>query len=729
MSFGVPAEREWLTAAEAAAEKLPELASSKSQVNRIITAAGIKTRSRCGRGGGREFHWTSLPREARDAYLKRHGKSIDTEDADARTRPAEIALKADARTLIVDAATAFIADSGKPKGEALETFCRLHNKKKTRLAPWVYEAEPKLALHQLRSWERAVRVHGAGALIDRRGRPKGTSKLARDRDLAVFVTAEIAARPHLSATGVLDAVRAKLRRELPLRTLQAFISDLRSQHAPMMKALNDPDRYRSHHKPAFGSRNAGSLRLNQLWEIDATRGDAMCLTHDGSRRRFTLTAVIDVRSRRAMVLVSSEPKAAATQALLRRAIVTWGFPETLKADNGKEFINRAVERFCRDAVITLKPCRPFSPEEKPHIERFFGTLNRDLFEKLPGYVGHNVAQRQAIEHRRSFAHRFGEEAQLVLETALSPEGLQARIDAWLNDVYERRPHDGDGMNGATPADVGLALAGDARALTNPRALDMLLFPAPDSSGIRVVVKSGVRVGNAFYVAPELGAHMGDRVFVRLDPHDASRIVVYSHDGSAFLCVAEDKTGIPPERLMRIAREAQALDRKRISSLRIDTKKVQRLFPGNLADRQLEDARGDGFSLATDSREAMIAAEAPRALIEHRRAADELARRDAPPKSIEPTQDEIDGAAEFFAERAAMNASQPEEIVQREGYTRPLLENDLDFWAWGQARKAAGLPVDHGDQQLLAELAASFDFQELVRIHAKRAKALGGASPS
>jgi hypothetical protein len=50
---------------------------------------------------------------------------------------------------------------------------------------------------------------------------------------------------------------------------------------------------------------------------------------------------------------------------------------------------------------------------------------------------------------------------------------------------------------------------------------------PDGHGIRVVGKRGVRVGNIFYIASELGEFMGQRVQVKLDPLDPAIAVPLS----------------------------------------------------------------------------------------------------------------------------------------------------------------------------------------------------------
>src|SRR5690606_6465766 len=95
-------------------------------------------------------------------------------------------------------------------------------------------------------------------------------------------------------------------------------------------------------------------------------------------------------------------------------------------------------------------------------------------------------------------------------------------------------------------------------IDDERALDMLLAEAPDTEGIRTVGKKGLRVENTHFIAPELGAYVGERVHVRLDPADMGRIIVYTLD-MKFICVA-------------VAPEREGIDRREIG---IAAKKIQR----------------------------------------------------------------------------------------------------------------------------------------------------------
>ena len=161
-------------------------------------------------------------------------------------------------------------------------------------------------------------------------------------------------------------------------------------------------------------------------------------------------------------------------------------------------------------------------------------MARDLFANLPGFTGHSVADAQALRARKSFAARRGEDAVETFGCTLSAEGLQTRCDIWCEAVYGREGH--DGLGGLSPFARAASWTGPVKRIPDERALDALLA-APAGDGWRTVGKSGIRLDNAAYIAPEIGPLVGERVRVRHDPADPDRIFVY-RAGGEFVCVAE-----------------------------------------------------------------------------------------------------------------------------------------------------------------------------------------------
>lgn len=276
--------------------------------------------------------------------------------------------------------------------------------------------------------------------------------------------------------------------------------------------------------------------------------------------RHTLIGAIDVFSRRARVFVSPTSRATAIAALLRRALLDWGVPETVRVDEGQDYVSRHVRRVLADLEIEPDILPPYSPERKPFIERFFGALTRGLLAYLPGFAGHDVAQRQAIRARRSFAQRRGETDADAFQVQLTAAGLQEQIDKWIETVYERQPH--GGLDKRTPFEVAAAAGQQVRRIEDERALDILLMAPPSGDTRRRVVKGAVKVDGGEYFAAELAPWSGFNVEVRLDPHD--RGVIYLMAGGVsphgvslepgqFICRAQDAARLGDSRAAEAAR--------------------------------------------------------------------------------------------------------------------------------------------------------------------------------
>ena len=343
---------------------------------------------------------------------------------------------------------------------------------------------------------------------------------------------------HLTAKHCHRTLIARLGHAPSQSTISHWLTARRRDCAYERSAVADPDRHRSHRKPAGGDAAAHIARLNQEWELDSTPADVICA--DGLR--YAVVVAIDIWSRRTRGLVAPTSRAAAIAALLRRCILDWGVPETVRTDEGADYTSRHVVGAIADLEIEHDICLPFAPDAKPFVERVIKTIGHDLFANLPGFTGHNVAQAQALRARKSFAARQGEDKCEAFRVALSAEELQACLDTWCDDLYGREPH--AGLGGLSPFERVTAWTGSVRRIGDARALDALLA-APADDGWRTVRKGGIRLGNVDYIAGPLGGIVGERVHVRRDPGDLDRIFVYLPAPSGperpgeFVCVAQD----------------------------------------------------------------------------------------------------------------------------------------------------------------------------------------------
>jgi putative transposase len=269
-------------------------------------------------------------------------------------------------------------------------------------------------------------------------------------------------------------------------------------------------------------------------------------------------------------------------------LIEWGVPERIKTDNGSDFRARFTQYLFNALGIEIEVCPPYSPQKKPHVERGIGTFQHDFCADLPGFIGHNVADRKVIEERRAFAQRLGLDDAGAFKVELTAQQFQARANAWAADDYATRQHSGIGC---TPFARAAAFKGVVRRIDDIRAVDVLLAPIAKGDGTRIVTKRGIRIEHRYYLTQLLPE---TRVFVRMDPADMGRVWLFSEDGAEFLgeAICPDVAGIDPAAAvveMRIYQK-RTLD-EMMAPLRREIKKRSQLDIADIFARQAAERAG------------------------------------------------------------------------------------------------------------------------------------------
>lgn len=573
-----------MTAAEIAAAKLPGMPTTKRGVAAKAQAEGwdqnpALARARQGRGGGFEYDVRILPTLARMALLQREisvGLPSVSQDEPPVEAPANLSDRAAreqaARLAIVRQFEQFAAGLPRLRHVAhLQLFQDKYNLRTLHIEPWVLEMVPAVSKRSLDRWRAARKAGDLGKLaVDRAQARKGTGVLdvANDGKVRTAVLALLAQNAHYSAGHIRGQIESIFGSSLwvpykgaapgmtksvpvpPVRTFQNFIATLKAENKVVLTKLTDPDRYRSTMLPAGVGALRHIIQPNMLWQIDASPIDALCT--DG---RHSIYACVDVFSRRAIVLVSKTPRAAAVALLLRKAIMAWGVPLTIKTDNGSDFVARDTQRLLVSLGIEQDVSDAYSPQQKGHIERFIRTFQHDFATLLPGFVGHSVADRKAIENRKSFAARLGQTEAETFDVKLSGLDVQRYADKWVATMYEQREH--YGLQGLSPVQKWNTANYRPRTV-DVRALDLLLMPIAGGSGngIRTTTKFGIRVDNYHYATP--GILPGTMVLVRQDPEDLGHVLAFEPDGGRFLGegTCPELAGVHPATFIKAVRQLQ-----------------------------------------------------------------------------------------------------------------------------------------------------------------------------
>ncbi len=535
-----------------------------------------------------EYPIDVMPPTARAAYVGRHIDAIEIPTSvahDAAAEPDAVDVKGsaatarDARLAVLALADKIARDAGIGQKRADRQLCDLYATGQLELAGWISEEIKSVTPRTLARWRAHAKAGQKSRLaVDRAAARRGTGVLdrANDGELKLHILALVAKQPQLTAHHIRSLVADRFPRVAvgdrvvdlpPIRTFQEALKRWRDEYRVELESIRNPDGFKS--KMRFAARVAHpATRLNEVWQIDASPADV--LTTDG---RYTIYVCEDIFSRRMIALVSKTARAAAVGLLIRKAILAWGVPERIKTDNGSDFIARTTQRLFASLLIEHEKSAPFSPEQKGHVERAIGTMQRGLMRTLEGFIGHSVADRKVIENRKAFSQRLGEAPEDMFQVALSAAELQQRVDDWCADVYGRAPH--AGLKGQTPFAVAAMAAGKVRRIEDVRALDMLLAPVAGKDGLRTVTKTGIRIDGAHYIGGFL--NVGESVFVRMDVSDMGTAYVYEPDGETFLgiAIAPEIAGINPAVAIAKARaEQKAYINERMADVKKEARRIK-----------------------------------------------------------------------------------------------------------------------------------------------------------
>lgn len=164
-----------------------------------------------------------------------------------------------------------------------------------------------------------------------------------------------------------------------------------------------------------------------LWHADVCHGPT--LTLGGRKTPLRIHALLDDASRYVLALmVVDHERESAMLVLFVRALRLHPAPEVLYLDNGSTYSGEALQTACGRLGIALLHARPYDPEARGKMERFWRTLRQGCLDHL-GEVGslHDVQVRLRAfvdQHYHVAPHSslFGRSPAQVWETAAAQRG-------------------------------------------------------------------------------------------------------------------------------------------------------------------------------------------------------------------------------------------------------------------------------------------------------------------
>ena len=151
---------------------------------------------------------------------------------------------------------------------------------------------------------------------------------------------------------------------------------------------------------------------NQIWQSDVLYGPFLPdPDRPQAKKRTYLVALLDDFSR---MIVHAEfywhERLPHLENTLHKAILKRGIPEALYVDNGQIFSAHQINIICAELGIRKITCKPYSPEGKGKIERFFRTVRDQFLVEL---------EHDPVEHLHQLNNKFW---------------------AWLEQAYHLQAH-------------------------------------------------------------------------------------------------------------------------------------------------------------------------------------------------------------------------------------------------------------------------------------------------
>jgi len=277
------------------------------------------------------------------------------------------------------------------------------------------DMKPESLARKIKMWVEKFRKGGSEALRDKRG-GRRFSKIREDYFLASLIKAGriktayqryafMEAREENKEFDVFN-VKASV-------SYQSFVKHFNKVKSdPVIKALMAGRDKLDNLVPKF---KIPKLYPNAMWEIDATKLDLMVKVPvvDGKEEwfrrvesdefklvRYALIGVVDRFSGARVYTLAKSDTSYADVRLLEKAIRRLGMPEVIKGDNGRNYVSKHFQEVLERLGIEYIAANAYSGDEKPFIERGFRSIQHfAAFENLPGFIGHDVEERNLIENQ------------------------------------------------------------------------------------------------------------------------------------------------------------------------------------------------------------------------------------------------------------------------------------------------------------------------------------------
>lgn len=364
-------------------------------------------------------------------------------------------------------------------------------------------------------WHQSLANQGIVGLVDNY---KGSERASYGWEAAALRLYQLGSRPGMAA------VAKKLQRDGHESALEHRVAGYLNSLSPdvLLKGRLGPE--------AFKNSQRGYVRRNApppgvVYQGDGHRMDIYLQHPTGNKVwRPELTLWIDVGSRYITGFWISEDEAANNTifAIAHAIDAQSHMPAYIHVDNGSGYKNKVLSDSSLGVYerlgLSVMHANPYNAKAKGHVERWFGTMERQCNAFLEGYCNHQADPEAGQALMK--AHRQGKWSPLTLQEWL------VEFTTYLT-AYHNTPH--GGLNGRTPAEVWA----EREHFAPEQGMSLALLPSKRCS----IRRESLQLHNREYGHATLRHHNGEKLRVEWSVHNDAVVRVLRDDGR-WICDAE-----------------------------------------------------------------------------------------------------------------------------------------------------------------------------------------------
>ena len=486
---------------------------------------------------------SALPEQAQKKYMDQHrpapaaapvGKGA--KETPAAARPLE-SYSAEERAEIsywlamVDRWQEYRRKAGGRKAECDEKFVLLRQ---------LEEPERQISVETLyRKWA-AIRAGELDSLVDKRGKArKGKTVLPPEIEqefLSLFLDEAQLPIPRCVALTEQWA-RENMPTALPLPSYHTFYRKAKAVPYAVTVLCREGEKAYYDKCSPYIRREYESISANDFWIGDTHTLDVESMGPDGTLHRLYLSAWLDARSGIFTGwYVTASPGSQATLNALRKGIATRGIPLNVYVDNGREYLTRDIgglghrkkgkDSFAPPGVferLGIKMTNAIVRNARAKlVERRFEDFKNYVSRLFPTYTGGNVVEKP---NRLKYVLKQGDHVPTDADVI-------AAVDTLIEGYLNCEPYGGSVAEdkGKSRVEVWRESLPNGAVRQPASENDLQLMLMRTSKPVRVT-RRGVTLKihglELDFYTPELAnLRMKDKVYLRYDPEDLSKVRVY-----------------------------------------------------------------------------------------------------------------------------------------------------------------------------------------------------------